>query len=63
MPRPRRVRPLLVLTAGLASAALLVKDAGLPEEPLPTQAVPPGGHPNTDRDELHDIAEGIAAAN
>jgi alpha-glucosidase len=37
------------------SAALLVKDATLPEEPLPSAVVPPGGHPNTDRDELHDI--------
>ncbi|QYF72403.1 glycoside hydrolase family 13 protein [Cryobacterium sp. PAMC25264] len=34
------------------SAALLVKDANLPEVPL-TPA--PGEHPNTDRDELHDI--------
>jgi alpha-glucosidase len=37
------------------SAALLVKDAALPEEPAPGRPVPPGGHPNTDRDELHDI--------
>jgi alpha-glucosidase len=37
------------------SAALLVKDATLPEEPMPGQPVPPGAHPNTDRDELHDI--------
>jgi alpha-glucosidase len=37
------------------SAALLVKDAALPEEPLPSQPIPPGAHPNTDRDELHDI--------
>ncbi|WP_200936867.1 glycoside hydrolase family 13 protein [Leifsonia sp. Root112D2] len=34
------------------SAALLVKDAALPEVP---QHPAPGQHPNTDRDELHDI--------
>jgi alpha-glucosidase len=34
------------------SAALLVKDASLPEIPLDP---PPGKHPHTDRDELHDI--------
>ena len=34
------------------SAALLVKDPTLPEEP---EAPAPGEHPNTDRDELHDI--------
>ena len=34
------------------SAALLVKDAGLPEIP---ERPGPGEHPNTDRDELHDI--------
>ena len=34
------------------SAALLVKDAALPE--VPTEPVP-GEHPNTDRDELHGI--------
>jgi alpha-glucosidase len=37
------------------SAALLVKDPALPEEPSPSQPGVPGGHPNTDRDELHDI--------
>ncbi|HEY4269918.1 MAG TPA: glycoside hydrolase family 13 protein [Galbitalea sp.] len=34
------------------SAALLVKDPELPEVP---EHVAPGQHPNTDRDELHDI--------
>ncbi len=34
------------------SAALLVKDPALPEVPA---APAPGEHPNTDRDELHDI--------
>ncbi len=34
------------------SAALLVKDPTLPEVP---ESSPPGHHPNTDRDELHDI--------
>jgi alpha-glucosidase len=34
------------------SAALLVKDAALPEIPAEPK---PGEHPNTDRDELHDI--------
>jgi alpha-glucosidase len=34
------------------SAALLVKDAALPEVPENPR---PGEHPNTDRDELHDI--------
>lgn len=34
------------------SAALLIKDPALPE--VPTDP-PPGGHPFTDRDELHDI--------
>ena len=34
------------------SAALLVKDPALPEVPADTL---PGRHPNTDRDELHDI--------
>ena len=34
------------------SAALLVKDAALPEVPADPA---PGEHPNTDRDELHDI--------
>ena len=34
------------------SAALLVKDPTLPE--IPAEPAP-GGHPNTDRDELHDI--------
>ncbi|WP_416348839.1 alpha-amylase family glycosyl hydrolase [Microbacterium sp. STN6] len=34
------------------SAALLVKDAALPEVP---ENPGPGEHPNTDRDELHDI--------
>ena len=34
------------------SAALLVKDSTLPEEPA---VAAPGQHPNTDRDELHDI--------
>ena len=34
------------------SAALLVKDPDLPEVP---EHVVPGQHPNTDRDELHDI--------
>jgi len=34
------------------SAALLVKDPALPEV---TGAEPPGGHPNTDRDEVHEI--------
>ena len=34
------------------SAALLVKDAALPEVPDDPR---PGEHPNTDRDELHDI--------
>jgi alpha-glucosidase len=34
------------------SAALLVKDPDLPEVPA---VVEPGQHPNTDRDELHDI--------
>ena len=34
------------------SAALLVKDANLPEIPADPQ---PGQHPNTDRDELHEI--------
>ncbi|PJJ63406.1 glycoside hydrolase family 13 protein [Compostimonas suwonensis] len=37
------------------SAALLVKDAALPEVP---QNPGPGEHPNTDRDELHDIYRG-----
>ncbi|MFN8517915.1 MAG: glycoside hydrolase family 13 protein [Chloroflexota bacterium] len=43
------------------SAALLVKDPALPEEPAPGSVVPPGGHPNTDRDELHDIYRGWRA--
>jgi alpha-glucosidase len=34
------------------SAALLVKDPDLPEVP---EDIEPGQHPNTDRDELHDI--------
>jgi alpha-glucosidase len=34
------------------SAALLVKDPDLPEVPA---VIAPGQHPNTDRDELHDI--------
>lgn len=34
------------------SAALLVKDPALPEVP---DAPGPGGHPHTDRDELHDV--------
>jgi alpha-glucosidase len=37
------------------SAALLVKDPDLPEEPLAPAVALPGRHPNTDRDELHDI--------
>ncbi len=37
------------------SAALLVKDASLPEEPHLPGAAGPGQHPNTDRDELHEI--------
>ena len=37
------------------SAALLVKDPALPEVP---EAPAPGDHPNTDRDELHDIYRG-----
>jgi alpha-glucosidase len=37
------------------SAALLVKDPGLPEVPAQPG---PGEHPNTDRDELHDIYRG-----
>ncbi len=37
------------------SAALLVKDPALPEVPAPGTAVAPGGHPHTDRDELHDV--------
>ncbi len=37
------------------SAALLVKDARLPEEPQPPAVAPPGQHPNTDRDDLHQI--------
>jgi alpha-glucosidase len=37
------------------SAALLVKDADLPEEPGADLPAAPGAHPNTDRDELHDI--------
>jgi len=34
------------------SAALLIKDADLPEVPLEPA---PGTHPNTDRDEIHDV--------
>ncbi len=34
------------------SAALLIKDPELPEEP---EAPGPGEHPNTDRDEVHDV--------
>ena len=34
------------------SAALLIKDPALPEVPADP---PPGGHPFTDRDELHDV--------
>ena len=34
------------------SAALLIKDADLPEVPPEPQ---PGAHPNTDRDEIHDV--------
>ena len=37
------------------SAALLVKDPALPELPAVREAVPPGGHPHLDRDELHDV--------
>jgi alpha-glucosidase len=37
------------------SAALLVKDPALPEVPADPR---PGEHPNTDRDELHDIYRG-----
>ena len=40
------------------SAALLVKDPALPE--IPRQPAP-GGHPNTDRDELHEIYRGWRA--
>lgn len=40
------------------SAALLVKDPGLPEI---TDDHAPGEHPNTDRDELHDIYRGWRA--
>jgi alpha-glucosidase len=40
------------------SAALLVKDPALPEVP---DVVAPGEHPNTDRDELHDIYRGWRA--
>jgi alpha-glucosidase len=40
------------------SAALLVKDAALPEL---TENPGPGEHPNTDRDELHDIYRGWRA--
>lgn len=40
------------------SAALLVKDAALPEVPA---APGPGEHPNTDRDELHEIYRGWRA--
>jgi alpha-glucosidase len=40
------------------SAALLVKDPGLPEI---TDEHAPGEHPNTDRDELHDIYRGWRA--
>lgn len=40
------------------SAALLVKDAALPEVP---ENPAPGEHPNTDRDELHDIYRGWRA--
>jgi len=40
------------------SAALLVKDASLPEVPADPR---PGEHPNTDRDELHDIYRGWRA--
>ena len=40
------------------SAALLVKDPALPEVPA---APAPGEHPNTDRDELHDIYRGWRA--
>ncbi|MCS5717237.1 glycoside hydrolase family 13 protein [Herbiconiux sp. CPCC 205763] len=40
------------------SAALLVKDATLPEVP---ENPGPGEHPNTDRDELHDIYRGWRA--
>jgi len=34
------------------SAALLIKDPELPEVP---EIVEPGGHPNTDRDEVHEV--------
>ena len=40
------------------SAALLVKDPALPEVPLQPG---PGEHPNTDRDELHEIYRGWRA--
>jgi alpha-glucosidase len=40
------------------SAALLVKDATLPEVPAEPG---PGEHPNTDRDEIHDIYRGWRA--
>jgi alpha-glucosidase len=40
------------------SAALLVKDPALPEVPADPA---PGQHPNTDRDELHDIYRGWRA--
>jgi alpha-glucosidase len=40
------------------SAALLVKDPELPEAPAESA---PGQHPNTDRDELHDIYRGWRA--
>ncbi len=43
------------------SAALLVKDASLPEEPPLPGAAGPGQHPNTDRDELHEIYRGWRA--
>ena len=43
------------------SAALLVKDASLPEEPQPPAVAPPGQHPNTDRDDLHVIYRGWRA--
>jgi alpha-glucosidase len=37
------------------SAALLVKDPALPEVPEEPASIGPGEHPNTDRDELHEI--------
>jgi alpha-glucosidase len=37
------------------SAAVIIKDPGLPDVPPDDAAIPPGGHPFVDRDPIHDV--------